>query len=201
MCIRLTGNGEQTRKPPNNQPPNGLSRGNIAAVEPYNHVPLRSGQKETTTYHPVYQQNHHIKKDGELQGPNNNQEVQDLANKMGNLYTRPEESDALKEFTVSKSDPKYQTLPYNTKFTVNLLPNRIVRNENVDNTCGENKDNDHISNMTHMTVHSAPLSIVNKNIATPLNQNDLISKRQAGNDVTNGNVPNGVTYQVCIFNF
>ncbi|RZB39066.1 apoptosis-stimulating of p53 protein 1, partial [Asbolus verrucosus] len=207
QLVRLTGSSEQTRKQQNTQPPNGLSRGNIAAVEPYNHVPLRSGQKnnvqETTTYHPVYQQNHHIKKDGDLQNNNNNQESQDVANKMANLYTpRPEESDALKEFTVSKSDPKYQTLPYNTKFTVNLLPNRIIRNENIDNNSGENKDSDHISNLnmqsTHMTVHSAPLSIVNKNIATPLNQTDLISKRQSsaeGSGVTNGNVPNGVTYQ------
>lgn len=164
-------------------------------MEPYNHVPLRTGQKnnlqETPTYHPVYQQNHHIKKD-DVQATN--QEGQDLANKMANLYTRPEENDALKEFTVSKSDPKYQTLPYNTKFTVNLLPNRIVRSDGVDD-----KD-DHISNVnmqsTHMTVHSAPLSIVNKNIATPLNQNDLISKRQSGNDGSNGTVSNGVTYQV-----
>ncbi|XP_044255145.1 apoptosis-stimulating of p53 protein 1 isoform X2 [Tribolium madens] len=148
QLVRLT--GEQARKPAN-QPPNGLSRGNIAAVEPYNHVPLRTGQKETPTYHPVY----HIKKD-DLQTPN--QEPQD---KMG--Y----ENDTLKEFTVSKSDPKYQTLPYNTKFTVNLLPNRIVRNE-IDNT--DSKDNEHISNLTHMTVHSAPLTLVNKNIATPLNQ-------------------------------
>ncbi|EFA01529.1 hypothetical protein TcasGA2_TC007089 [Tribolium castaneum] len=177
QLVRLT--GEQARKPANNQPPNGLSRGNIAAVEPYNHVPLRSGQKETPAYHPVY----HIKKD-DLQTPS--QEAQDLANKMG--Y----ENDALKEFTVSKSDPKYQTLPYNTKFTVNLLPNRIVRNENLDNT--DNKDNEHISNLTHMTVHSAPLTMVNKNIATPLNQNDLV-KRQ-GNEVSNGTtVPNGVAYQ------
>jgi hypothetical protein len=202
---RLTGSGEQTRKQPNSQPPNGLSRGNIAAVEPYNHVPLRSGQKnnnnnnnnvqETTTYHPVYQQNHHIKKDAELQSANGNQEGQDLVNKMANLYaTRPEEGDALKEFAVSKSDPKYQTLPYNTKFTVNLLPNRITRNDNLD---VDNKE-DHISNVnvqsTHMTVHSAPLSMVNKNIATPLNQNDLMSKRQGGLD--GGIVPNGVMYQV-----
>ncbi|CAH1369977.1 unnamed protein product [Tenebrio molitor] len=204
QLVRLTGSGEQTRKQPNSQPPNGLSRGNIAAVEPYNHVPLRSGQKnnnnnnnnvqETTTYHPVYQQNHHIKKDGELQSANGNQEGQDLVNKMANLYaTRPEEGDALKEFAVSKSDPKYQTLPYNTKFTVNLLPNRITRNDNLD---VDNKE-DHISNVnvqsTHMTVHSAPLSMVNKNIATPLNQNDLMSKRQGGLD--GGIVPNGVMYQ------
>lgn len=50
--VRLTGSADQTnagylRKPQTNntQPPNGLSRSNIAAVEPYNHVPLPSGHQ------------------------------------------------------------------------------------------------------------------------------------------------------------
>lgn len=108
------------------------------------------------------------------------------------------ENDALKEFSVSKSDPKYQTLPYNTKFTVNLLPNRISRGENLEN--GEIKDGDHLTNanlQTHMTVHSAPLNIINKNIATPLNQIDLLGKRQS--EISNGPVQNGITYQVSCF--
>lgn len=117
---------------------------------------------------------------------------QDVQDKIRGANT---ENDALKEFSVSKSDPKYQTLPYNTKFTVNLLPNRISRGENVEN--GEIKDGDHSTNVnvqTHMTVHSAPLSIVNKNIATPLNQYDLLGKRQI--EINNGPVQNGITYQV-----
>lgn len=147
---------------------------------------MRTGQKETTTYHPVYQQNHHIKND------DNGLQSQDGPEKIGGAY---HENDALKEFTVSKSDPKYQTLPYNTKFTVNLLPNRISRGENLEN--GEIKDGEHLTNVnmqTHMTVHSAPLNILNKNIATPLNQNDLLGKRQA--EISNGPVQNGITYQV-----
>lgn len=221
----MTGNSDQqnnqnfTRKQQqNNQSSNGLSRGNIAAVEPYNHVPLRSGQtklqENLTTYHPVYQQNHnHIKEDDlPLLNPNNNNnpDSQDLVNKMANLYTpRTDDADALKEFTVSKSDPKYQTLPYNTKFTVNLLSNKVVKNENLlDNIVtnpNENKEdpNSHISNLnmqsTHMTVHSAPLNAVNKNIATPISQNDL--KKPNGKEVgngANGAIPNGVStlYQV-----
>ncbi|XP_018576232.1 apoptosis-stimulating of p53 protein 1 [Anoplophora glabripennis] len=205
QLVRLTGNAEQNnqafaRKQQQNSQPNGLSRGNIAAVEPYNHVPLQqqnqqikniNSQQETTTYHPVYQQNHHIKKDSD--SPNSNTEAQELANKMANLYApRPDENDALKDFTVSKNDPKYQTLPYNTKFTVNLLPNRISKNENSNVNNNDHKEdvNSHISNhvngnfnlqSTHMTVHSAPLSIVNKNIATPLNQHDLLSRKVSDN--------------------
>lgn len=33
----------------------------------------------------------------------------------------------------------------------------------------------------HMTVHSAPLNVVNKNIATPLNQNDLLNRKNKEN--------------------
>lgn len=109
--------------------------------------------------------------------------------------TKQEEADILKDFAVSKSDPKYQTLPYNTKFTVNIIPNRTGgktgdSNENSINS-GDVKEfdpNNHISG--HMnpnmqshchTVHSAPLSAVNKNIATPLNQIDLISRKPQDN--------------------
>lgn len=47
LCFRLTGNAEQNnqafaRKQQQNNQQNGLSRGNIAAVEPYNHVPVQS---------------------------------------------------------------------------------------------------------------------------------------------------------------
>lgn len=147
---------------------------------------------QTTTYHPVYQQIHHIKKDADSP-PTSNVDAQELANKMANLYApRPEEGDALKDFAVSKNDPKYQTLPYNTKFTVNLLPSRMSKNENgnVNSTDHKEDVNNHISNhvngnfnlqSTHMTVHSAPLSMVNKNIATPLNQHDLLSRKVSDN--------------------
>lgn len=119
---------------------------------------------------------------------------------MSNLYVpRSEEKDNLKDFTVSKNDPKYQTLPYNTKFTVNLVTNRIGKNEQVshlNNNNDTNKEdlNNHIStnmngnfNMqsTHMTVHSAPLSILNKNIATPLNQHDLLVRKNSESKESN----------------
>lgn len=40
-----------------------------------------------------------------------------------------------------------------------------------------------------MTVHSAPLNLLNKNIATPLNQNDLINRKMLEN--FNNHISNG----------
>ncbi|XP_017768296.1 PREDICTED: apoptosis-stimulating of p53 protein 1 isoform X2 [Nicrophorus vespilloides] len=176
--VRLPGSTDQNnqgypRKPQpcNNHPTNGLSRSNIAAVEPYNHVPLSAGQpvrhgplQENTTYHPVYQQNHHIKSDSEPK-----QETEKIANYGG------QDADLLKDFNVSKSDPKYQTLPYNTKFTVNLVPNKKLDGQDQDVLKESDSHNGNI--IQSQMVHSAPLNILNKNIATPLNQNDLINKR------------------------
>lgn len=180
---------------------------------------------QNTAYQPQYQQNHHIKKDSDQQEIG--QESQEMTNKTSNLYTpRTEDGDILKDFTVSKSDPKYQTLPYNTKFTVNLLPSRTSNlrvnenNNNVNST--ESKEievNHHISpwahvngnvQSQHMTVHSAPLSAINKNIATPLSQNDALSRKlsnEQGKEQSpsglNGNVVDsrGNAYQNSIKNY
>ncbi|ERL93375.1 hypothetical protein D910_10667 [Dendroctonus ponderosae] len=194
--VRLTGTAEQNNEAfarsqiQNTIPPNGLLRSNIAAVEPYNHVPLQQNQPIRSTQ----TQDQHIKLE-----PNNDVQEQ-LAHKMANVYIPRNDDDNLKEFSVSKSDPKYQTLPYNTKFTVNLLTNN--KNLKNDHNSNEKDDSNYISNAVnsnmnnviqaaHMMVHSAPLSQVNKNIATPLNQHDLISRKNSdGKDqnlFSNGN--------------
>lgn len=90
-------------------------------------------------------------------------------------------------------------MPYNTKFTVNLISNRVNNrlsdnNENNANI-SESKElesNYHTTNTNnvqsqHMTVHSAPLSIINKNIATPLNQSDLIARKVSDSKEQNFN--------------
>lgn len=178
---------------------------------------------QNNTYHPYSTQNHHhIKPETDQVLHDNTQETN---NKISNYNSnnRQDDADLLKEFSVSKSDPKYQTLPYNTKFTVNLIPtrmsnnnnNKITTNDNVDNNINvnnnEGKDGidvhhqqSHLINnimhtanssnnvqqqSTHMTVHSAPLNLLNKNIATPLNQNDLINRKileNFNNHNTNG---------------
>lgn len=140
-----------------------------------------------------YAQNHEINK--EKSQPNVTQDMQDQMNKLSNIHTvRAEENENIKDFAVSKNDPKYQTLPYNTKFTVNLLTNRISKADQYGNSGSNSNDinkddtSNYISNhingnfnlqSTHMTVHSAPLSILNKNIATPLNQHDLLVRKNS----------------------
>lgn len=181
------------------------------------------------TYHPVYSQNHHIKNESDqiIQETN-----QDATNKISNLYTnnRQDDGDLLKEFSVSKSDPKYQTLPYNTKFTVNLIPTRLNNNKTSSSAPNDNVDNNHVNNneskevtdthqtqshisnnnalhqttnscnnnnvvQSHMTVHSAPLNLLNKNIATPLNQNDLISRKLLEQNFSHTTGENSNAYQ------
>lgn len=92
----------------------------------------------------------------------------------------------LPEFGGSKSDPKYQTLPYNTKFTVNfvssaaskltpsdkrdLMPtedsqrnindtneNTIKNNNNINNINNNNNINNPSAQQQLMTVHSIPI--------------------------------------------
>lgn len=74
------------------------------------------------------------------------------------------------EFAASKSDPKYQTLPYNTKF-----PNangKLKQPEVNGKGTEQDSKNQNATNVNHMTVHSTPLSVVNKSLATPLSQNE-----------------------------
>lgn len=85
------------------------------------------------------------------------------------------EQEFLPEFAASKSDPKYQTLPYNTKFPqtgklkqpeVNGKPDSQEKNQNAN------------INVNHMTVHSTPLSVVNKSLATPLSQHEATYQQE-----------------------
>lgn len=112
-------------------------------------------------------------------------------NKAATHYiNKSEDNDQLKDFSVTKSDPKYQTLPYNTKFTVNIIPSRSnhkvsdTNDNNVHiNDTKEPESPQHISShingnvQSHMTVHSAPLNAINKNIATPISQTDLAIRK------------------------
>ncbi|XP_026493991.2 apoptosis-stimulating of p53 protein 2 isoform X3 [Vanessa tameamea] len=81
------------------------------------------------------------------------------------------------EFAASKSDPKYQTLPYNTKFPQNT--NGKLKQTDL-NGKGSEQDlkNQNASNINHMTVHSTPLSVVNKSLATPLSQNEATYQQE-----------------------
>ncbi|CAG2064673.1 unnamed protein product [Timema podura] len=176
-----------------------MTTGNIAAIEPYHHVPVSDCEKHR----------HHLQDDKmilsqddfhtKLIGSGNNAGTHN-----GNLSNKSKDKDEqfLPEFAGSKSDPKYQTLPYNTKFTVNFvstagtkvgadkqdLDGDTRRNSDAFETTKNNNNNlNTINNNNHlnypsqqqqqqqhlMTVHSIPLPTlteVSKGLATPLSQ-------------------------------
>lgn len=107
------------------------------------------------------------------------------------------EQEFLPEFAASKSDPKYQTLPYNTKFAVNGTTKpkgqfyedsnkpaneqsgivKVPSSSNVNNMMTTVSG----SNLNHMTAHSTPLTI-SKGLATPLTQSETNNSAYPNND-------------------
>ncbi|XP_049874912.1 apoptosis-stimulating of p53 protein 1 isoform X2 [Pectinophora gossypiella] len=241
----------------NMQPKNQPSRGNVAAVEPYNHVPHAQSLSHNANFQAMKQnviqnnvplkqltqsdniQSHltqeahylqqkqmmnplynggypHLQpgmQDGQYQGQYNKHEMNaynhvqqgisnaydqktvfDHMNKYPEYSKQPQyspnstssstsnqtgkelkinEQEFLPEFAASKSDPKYQTLPYNTKFpqSTNGKLKPEVNNKNNENQDSKNQNAMNV-NVNHMTVHSTPLSVVNKSLATPLSQTE-----------------------------
>ncbi|XP_023941367.2 apoptosis-stimulating of p53 protein 1 isoform X2 [Bicyclus anynana] len=243
---------------PNSQPKNPQARGNVAAVEPYNHVPHAQSLHNTNfqamkqnavqnnvplkqltqsdniqghliqqeahflqqkqMMNPLYNGNYpHIpanvqdqyqgqyKHDGNVfshvqQGITNaydQKSMFDHMNKYSEYPKQPQyspnstsssnstqtgkeqkinEQEFPPEFVASKSDPKYQTLPYNTKF-----PNangKLKQPEVNGKGAEQDSKNPNATNVNHMTVHSTPLSVVNKSLATPLSQNEVAYQQE-----------------------
>ncbi|XP_045499830.1 apoptosis-stimulating of p53 protein 1 isoform X2 [Colias croceus] len=232
----------------NSQPKNQQARGNVAAVEPYNHIPhaqslhnnnfqamkqnnvplkqltqsdnmqthltqqeahyLQQKQMMNPLYNGNYPHMQHPGQDNQYPGqyPNKHdmnafnhvqqgitnaydgknifehvnkypeypkqQYPTNNTNSSNNTGKEPKinEQEFPPEFAASKSDPKYQTLPYNTKFPPNT--NGKVKQEvnGKINEVDKNQNQQNAANINHMTVHSTPLSVVNKSLATPLSQ-------------------------------
>ncbi|XP_052750286.1 apoptosis-stimulating of p53 protein 1 isoform X2 [Galleria mellonella] len=231
----------------NSQPKNQQPRGNVAAVEPYNHVPHAQSvshsnfqamkqnviqnnvplkqltQCDNMQTHMTQQEAHYLQQkqmmnplyngyphmqpgDNQFQGQypkheNINHVQQGITNaydqkgmfehlnKYPDYPKQPQyspnstsssnsnqtgkelkinEQEFLPEFAASKSDPKYQTLPYNTKFPQSTNGKMKPDPNNKNN---EDKNAANI-NVNHMTVHSTPLTVVNKSLATPLSQTE-----------------------------
>nr|XP_034833001.1 apoptosis-stimulating of p53 protein 1 isoform X4 [Maniola hyperantus] len=245
----------------NSQPKNPQARGNVAAVEPYNHVPHAQSlhnnnfqamkqnviqnnvplkqltQSDNIQSHLIQQEAHFLQQkqmmnplyngnyphmpanvqDSQYQGQYTNKHegsafshVQqgitnaydqkpmfDHMNKYSEYPKQPQyspnstsssnsnqtgkeqkinEQEFPPEFAASKSDPKYQTLPYNTKF-----PNangKLKQPEVNGKTIEQDNKNQNATNVNHMTVHSTPLSVVNKSLATPLSQNEATYQQE-----------------------
>ncbi|XP_050668815.1 uncharacterized protein LOC126968057 isoform X5 [Leptidea sinapis] len=243
--------------PMNSQPKNQQSRGNVAAVEPYNHIPQAQSvnntnfqgmkqnnvplkqltQSDNIQTHLTQQEAHYLQQkqmmnplyngnyphmqqqlqDSQYPGQYSNKHdmnainniqqgitnsydaktIFDYVNKYNEYPKQPQyspnsnsssnsnqtgketkinEQEFPPEFAASKSDPKYQTLPYNTKFP---NPNVKVKQNEVNGKTNDLDKNQSQQNINHMTVHSTPLSVVNKSLATPLSQAELAYQEQA----------------------
>lgn len=219
-----------------------LTAGNIAAIEPYHHVPLTPGDiddhlkpsllpsrqpiRPEKPERDINRRSQHLEPVGSEQIYNHERlagSQDDFNMKLAGIHKnqpatnqnsspiddglkimredRSEIVENLPEFGASKSDPKYQTLPYNTKFTVNYVTHPsgggvkggIISQRRPPGEGGENfvcdsiemmKNNNnsanHVNNNVNQqqlmsVVHSIPIPPgLNKGLATPLaNQSKL----------------------------
>ncbi|XP_068085698.1 apoptosis-stimulating of p53 protein 1 [Anabrus simplex] len=169
--------------------------GNIAAVEPYHHVPLptnsdldKQAQRTYGGQKPGSGSTNQPRNDGYL--PDHKHQIlqqdrvgstQDdfhtkLAGNQGNNHnsnattkTKDKEDMYLPEFGGSKSDPKYQTLPYNTKFTVNFMSagNKAGSEKKADTIEDARRNNDN-SEMAKNNINN--INNLNNNIINPNQQ-------------------------------
>lgn len=211
-----------------------LTAGNIAAIEPYHHVPSTPGDIPPTRQltrpekpeRDLNRRSQHLEPVGSEQIYNHERlagSQDDFSMKLAGIHKnqpatipnsspiddgfkvmredRSEIVENLPEFGASKSDPKYQTLPYNTKFTVNYVthptaggvkggmmsqrrpPGEGGENfvcESIEMLKNNNNSANHVNNNVNQqqlmsVVHSIPIPPgVNKGLATPLaNQSKL----------------------------
>ncbi|KAL1138394.1 hypothetical protein AAG570_008458 [Ranatra chinensis] len=154
--------------------------GNIAAVEPYHHVPSYT----TTNVEQEYMKRQEIKPDQPPQRVYNNTNQDELMGPRKPNLTAPathhyvhelkkeekHETENLSEFGASKSDPKYQTLPYNTKFAMNSSP---VLKAATKRASGEGNENitENIEAAKHNTINNNHNNNHNNNNFNHINNN------------------------------
>lgn len=99
-----------------------------------------------------------------------------------NSGTKSKEKDDqyLPEFGGSKSDPKYQTLPYNTKFTVNFVSsvtNKLASSDKRDSIPAEDsqRNNNDTNESTMKNNNNNINNINNNNINNPSSQQQLMT--------------------------
>uniref|UniRef100_A0A8D8XQU9 Apoptosis-stimulating of p53 protein 2 n=1 Tax=Cacopsylla melanoneura TaxID=428564 RepID=A0A8D8XQU9_9HEMI len=158
-----------------------MTSSNIAAVAPYLHVPSKPNLDNT---HAMFQNqrqvesghNHDRYPPSKMEDPRTH--MKHKASENVNLLNNNEGK--IPEFSANKSDPKYQTLPYNTKFAVNYLANTqnfksMLRrpgegNENISPAGSESSGGS--SMIKEQLVHSIPIpSQVSKGLAIPALRN------------------------------
>ncbi|KAI5741966.1 hypothetical protein M8J77_001587 [Diaphorina citri] len=158
-----------------------MTSSNIAAVAPYLHVPSKPNLDNT---HAIFQNqrriesghNHDRYPPSKLEDPR--VQMKNKASENLNLLDNGESK--IPEFTANKSDPKYQTLPYNTKFAVNYLANtqsmksmlRRPGEGNENHSPAGSESSGGSSMIKEQLVHSIPIpSQVSKGLAVPASRN------------------------------
>lgn len=174
-----------------------MTSSNIAAVAPYLHVPSKPNLDNTHLLFPNQKHlesghNHDRYPPSKLEDPRS--QMKSKASENVNHVDNNSES-KIPEFTANKSDPKYQTLPYNTKFAVNYLANTqnfksMLRrpaegNENLSPAGSESSGGSSV--IKEQLVHSIPIpSQVSKGLAMPASRNYMV---RSGNQATSNMVP------------
>uniref|UniRef100_A0A069DXM2 Putative apoptosis stimulating of p53 n=1 Tax=Panstrongylus megistus TaxID=65343 RepID=A0A069DXM2_9HEMI len=134
-----------------------MASGNIAAVEPYHHVPTTTSYQQSNLDQDFIKQSDVVKSDGGLRGYTTDVNQEDVAVPRKGGLTAPAVHHYVQEttkkepvipgggnqlmddgpFVPNKSDPKYQTLPYNTKFQ--------GQNNNNNNNSSNNNNNNSVA--------------------------------------------------------
>ncbi|XP_014242519.1 apoptosis-stimulating of p53 protein 1 isoform X4 [Cimex lectularius] len=160
-----------------------MPSGNIAAVEPYHHVPTYPSQNLDDNY---MKQNEINKVDKNTRYNTGNQEEimgprkQNLTAPATHHYIQETKKDdkqqhvqdnEVSSFGASKSDPKYQTLPYNTKFTGNI-PSSAMQLQQQQKLLNKRVSAEGNENCTD-NIESAKTNMNNNNLNLIINNNML----------------------------
>lgn len=101
------------------------------------------------------------------------------ATQNSNTKSKDKDDQYLPEFGGSKSDPKYQTLPYNTKFTVNFVSsvtNKLAPSDKRDPISTEDSQrNNNDTNESTMKNNNNNINNINNNINNPSAQQQLMT--------------------------
>lgn len=157
-----------------------------------NHVALypESDENKLARQKQILQQQHHQmlqqQQQQQQQNQQNQHKIQQLEqplqqNKQQQSQLSQIDNEFISEFGAKKTDPKYQTLPYNTKFSNNnTLSKNSKTNECDSEKAGELSPNDTNKSQQQQTssktVHSIPLNSINKSIATIIKSQQTVEQ-------------------------
>lgn len=177
-----------------------IPRGNIAAVEPYMHTPQKTALKPAQQHQikkphqqQLFQDLTNLKQNIQLTNTNINVNHITLADSDENKLARQKlhmkqnskdlDSETGSDASTKKTDSKFQTLPYLTKYglsksassgaipyNVTSMHQKQKSNESDSDKTSESDGSTKLNGQSHqqLTVHSIPLSTINRSLAIPV---------------------------------